>query len=61
MNIFVPWICVRPEEAPYSKEAALYGVQELPTYFLINRAGELVKRDEMVEDLEKEIRHLLRE
>lgn len=57
----VPWICVRPEEAPYSKEAALYGVQELPTYFLINRAGELVKRDEMVEDLEKEIRHLLRE
>ena len=57
----VPWICVRPDEAPYSKEATLYGVRELPTYFLINRAGELVMRDEMVEDLEMEIRRLLRE
>ena len=57
----VPWVCVRSEDAPYSKEANLYGVQELPTYFLINRAGEIVKRDEMVEDLEKELEHLLAE
>ena len=57
----VPWICVRPDEAPYSKEATLYGVRELPTYFLINRAGELVMRDEMVEDLEMEICRLLEE
>ena len=57
----IPWICVRPTEAPYSKEASLYGVTELPTYFLINRAGEIVARDEMVEDLEKEICRLLAE
>lgn len=57
----IPWICVRPSEAPYSKEASLYGVTELPTYFLINRAGEIVARDEMVEDLEKEICRLLAE
>ena len=57
----VPWICVRGEEAPYSKEANLYGVKELPTYFLINRAGELVMRDAMVEDLEKELELLLAE
>ena len=57
----IPWVCVRSEDAPYSKEANLYGVQELPTYFLINRAGEIVKRDEMVEDLEKELEHLLAE
>ena len=57
----IPWVCVRPDEAPYSKEATLYGVRELPTYFLINRAGEIVKRDEMVEDLEMEIRRLLME
>jgi peroxiredoxin len=57
----VPWVCVRSEDDPYSKEANLYGVQELPTYFLINRAGEIVKRDEMVEDLEKELEHLLAE
>ena len=57
----VPWVCVRPLDAPQSKEATLYGVQELPTYFLINRAGELVKRDTMVEDLEKELEQLLAE
>ena len=57
----IPWVCVRSEDAPYSKEANLYGVQELPTYFLINRAGEIVKRDAMVEDLEKELKHLLAE
>ena len=57
----IPWVCVRSEDAPYSKEANLYGVQELPTYFLINRAGEIVKRDAMVEDLEKELEHLLAE
>ena len=57
----VPWVCVRPVDAPYSKEASLYGVQEIPTYFLINRAGEVVMRDAMVEDLEKELERLLKE
>ena len=57
----IPWVCVRAEEAPYSREANLYGVQELPTYFLINRAGEIVMRDVMVEDLEKELKRLLAE
>ena len=57
----IPWVCVRSEDAPYSKEANLYGVQELPTYFLINRAGELVMRDTMVKDLEKELERLLAE
>ncbi len=54
----IPWVCVRSEDA---KEANLYGVQELPTYFLINRAGEVVKRDAAVEDLEKELKRLLAE
>ena len=57
----IPWVCVRPDDAPYSREASLYSVRELPTYFLINRAGELVMRDEMVEDLEKELERLLAE
>ena len=57
----IPWVCVRSEEAPYSKEANLYGVRELPTYFLINRAGEIVLRDEKVENLEKELERLLAE
>ena len=57
----IPWVCVRSEDGSYSKEANLYGVRELPTYFLINRAGELVMRDEMVEDLEQELERLLAE
>ena len=57
----IPWVCVRSEDAPYSKDANLYGVRELPTYFLINRAGEIVKRDVMVQDLEKELEQLLKE
>ena len=57
----IPWICVRSTEVPYSKEANLYGVRELPTYFLINRAGELVMRDTMVKDLEQELERLLAE
>ena len=57
----IPWVCVRSTEAPYSKDANLYGVRELPTYFLINRAGELVMRDTMVKDLEQELERLLAE
>ena len=57
----IPWVCVRSEDAPYSKEANLYGVRELPTYFLINREGEIVKRDTMVKDLEVELERLLGE
>ena len=57
----IPWVCVRDSEAPYSQAANLYGVRELPTYFLINRANELVKRDIDVKDLEAEIQQLLKE
>lgn len=57
----IPWVCVRDTDAPYSQSATLYGVRELPTYFLINRQGELVKRDAMVEDIETEIEQLLKQ
>ena len=57
----IPWICVRDEEAPYCQAANLYGVRELPTYFLINRAGELVMRDMAVKDLEAVLQKLLKE
>ena len=57
----LPWVCVRDEEAPYCQSANLYGVRELPTYFLINRAGELVMRDAAVQDFEAELQRLLKE
>ena len=57
----LPWVCVRDSEGLYSRNAALYGVRELPTYFLINRAGEIIARDTAVKDLETEIQQLLKE
>jgi len=35
-----------------------YLVRRLPTYFLIDRHGDLVARDEQIDDLEKAIREL---
>ena len=55
----LPWICVRDKSAQYSEIVRLYNVTELPTYFLVNRNGELVKRDTQIENREEEIRKLL--
>ena len=46
----LPWVCVR---------AALYGVQNLPAFFLINRNNELRARGETVKDLEGTIKSML--
>lgn len=56
----LPWICVRDEEG-LSGSAASYVVQALPTFFLINRNGDLVARDEQVEDVTAAVEELLRE
>ena len=40
----LPWVCVRDENGIYSTNAALYGVQNLPAFFLINRNNELRAR-----------------
>lgn len=55
----LPWICVRDANGPSSYNAVLYRVDKLPTYFLINRANEVVLRDVQVEDIEKSIEELL--
>lgn len=52
----LPWICVRDAEGT---AARTYNVQELPTYFLINRNNELYKRSSDVENLNNEIQKLL--
>ena len=52
----LPWICVHETNGTATK---VYGVNTLPTYFLINRANEVVKRSDMVSDVEKEIEALL--
>lgn len=57
----LPWICVRDAAGPASYNLTLYRVQRVPTYFLINRANEIVLRDEQVEDINKSIEKLLNE
>lgn len=55
----LPWICVRDPNGIYSSFAAIYNVQEVPTYFLINKQNELSVRGENVKDIDATIKGLL--
>lgn len=55
----LPWICVRDPQGVYSSYAAVYNVQQLPSYFLIDRNNELNARGENIKDLESAIKSLL--
>lgn len=54
----LPWICVYEERGEASDYLGLYQVGALPTYFLINRQGDLVARSEQIPDLEKAVKEL---
>lgn len=54
----LPWTCVYESRGEASGYLGSYLVRRLPTYFLINRHGDLVARDERIDDLEKTIRLL---
>ena len=53
----LPWTCVRDANGT---SFALYNVQAIPTFFLINREGEVILRDAQIENTEKEIEKLLK-
>ena len=53
----LPWTCVRDA---IGTSLSLYNVQRVPTFFLINREGEIILRDEQIEDTAKEIERLLK-
>ncbi len=55
----LPWISVRDKNLNQSEYLRLYNIQSVPTYFLINKQGEIYKRDAMVKDLQKELNTLL--
>lgn len=55
----LPWIGVRDPNGIYSSFAAIYSVQEVPTYFLINKNSELTVRGENVKDIDAAIKGLL--
>lgn len=55
----LPWICVRDEDGAYSTNLTLYGINQLPSLFLIDRENALVARGETITDFEAELRKLL--
>lgn len=56
MTLQLPWICVRDESG---ESAAMYNVQAIPEFFLIDRNNMLQKRSSQMSDLETEIKALL--
>lgn len=55
----LPWVSVFSEEGVESDMLQLYQVQQIPTYFLIDRNCDLQARQENIDDLEKAIEKLL--
>ncbi|MDR1720182.1 MAG: AhpC/TSA family protein [Dysgonamonadaceae bacterium] len=56
----LPWICVHDPASVYSKVAVSYNVKNLPTTFVMNSEGEIVKRLESTNNLEKEVGEFLK-
>ena len=55
----LPWINVRDADGVNSQNVRLYNVQQLPSYFLIDKTNTLKARDSQVKDLEAAIAALL--
>lgn len=55
----LPWICVYEKEHTASDYLALYQVRNIPTYFLIDREGNVVARSENIPNIGKAIETLL--
>ena len=55
----LPWICVYDPQSVYSQIATIYNVQQLPTLYILDRNGTLVKRIEDINTLDAEIQALL--
>ena len=56
----LPWICVRDNDGLKSSYLDKYFIQQLPTYFLIDRSNTLYKRGEQISNIENEIESLLK-
>lgn len=55
----LPWISVRDPKGLGSSALSSYNVQNLPTFFLIDRSNSIHKRDTQIKDLDEEIGKLL--
>ena len=55
----LPWISVRDAGGLQSQTLAIYNIQAIPDYFLIDRGNNIVGRAETMKDLEQQIKSLL--
>lgn len=55
----LPWICVHDDAAMNSNLLTLYNIQQLPTFFLVDKNNVLYKRDAQIKNLDAEIQSLL--
>lgn len=55
----LPWICVRDEKSNASSLLTKFNIQGLPTTFIVDKQGNIVKRLENKDDLDAEIRKIL--
>ncbi len=55
----IPWICVRDENGAQGQSVSLYNVQNVPTFFLIDRNNTLQARDTQIKDIDAAIKNLL--
>ena len=56
----LPWICVYDKDNIHSKYLRMYNVQNLPTTFLIDRAGTIIGRNISFDKLPAEIKKCLK-
>lgn len=57
----LPWICVHDDNGMNSDYLQQYNIQQLPTFFLIDRNNVLQKRDSQISNLDAEIQSLLKQ
>ncbi len=55
----LPWISVREDKGVGSSTLAIYNVQAVPEYFLIDRGNNIIGRSQTIKDLDQTIKSLL--
>ena len=55
----LPWICVHDQQTVYSQFATLYNVKQLPSIFLLDKNGVVIKRIDNINTLESDVLELL--
>ena len=55
----LPWTCVRDPKTAYSEVAALYNVKQLPAVFVLDRKGNVAKREDNTQRLEEALKTVL--